>query len=132
MSLSDPYDSGPSDPAEWSSNCHCHLPVDDMEPLTADAKPYREASLSCLRVLIAVDAFMHSSRDPRLAWCVVSKTLELHSLAGISVRELAHQLGVAVSTVVRALARFREMAGLDAGEGCQLIGLPARAPGARE
>jgi hypothetical protein len=124
MPLSDPYASGSCDPAQWAINSYCPDPLAGLEPIAETPNPYRDYSWSCLRILLAVDAFITSSRDPRLAWYAVVFTLKLGSLPrGMSGAELAKAIGVAPAAVSRSVSRFREMAGLDSPEEARAFGL---------
>ena len=54
----------------------------------------REAALDCLRTLLAIDAYMADSENPRLSWVTVALTFDLTSIRGLSLTEIASQLGV--------------------------------------
>ena len=54
-----------------------------------------------------------NASDPRLAWTAIALTFSLTLDRGLSVTEIAGQMGVSPLTLSRATARFREMAGLD-------------------
>jgi hypothetical protein len=117
-----------SDPADWQINSYCPDPLAGLEPVAETSNPYRDASLNCMKVLLAVDLFMDSSPDPRLAWYTIALFLRLYPLPrDMSVRELAKALGVSDADMRRSVSRFREIAGLDSAEGRHLVRIASRA-----
>ena len=116
MKHRDPYSGAGkfSDPADWGAAYVGPSQIDEIEPREDTISPYREAALSHLRTLLAIDEFMTVSENPRAAWITVAITFDLTSTRGLSVTEIAGQMGVSPSTLrCDATARFREMAGLD-------------------
>jgi hypothetical protein len=107
------FDSEFNDPAIWNVASHTEHPIDILEPLPDARDPYRAAALDHLRVLLAIDAFMTDSENPRLAWITVAITFNLTSVRQLSVSGIANQLGVSAATLRCSMAKFLEMAGLD-------------------
>jgi hypothetical protein len=83
-----------SDIADSDLASYTAHPIDELEPLLDDPDPYQAASLDHLRVLLAIDAYMMDSENPRLAWITVAITFDLTSTRGLSVTEIAGQMGV--------------------------------------
>jgi hypothetical protein len=111
----DPYSGAAKfhDPADWDAACVGPSQIDEIEPLDdVAATPYRAAALSHLRVLLAIDEYMSTSSDVRLAWITVAITFDLTSVRGWTEVQIANHLGVSPSTLRCATERFREMAGL--------------------
>jgi Trp operon repressor len=86
-----------------------------MEPLPDEPNEYRQAALYHLQIMLAVDDFITVAQDARLAVVAVAVVLGWPSTRGLSIGNIADQLGVSVTTITRACARFREMSGLAAG-----------------
>ncbi len=87
-------------------------------------RPYRDAALSHLRTLLAIDEFMTNAEKSAIrvdGWTVCSIVFDLTSVRDLSLAEIANQLGVSAATMSRATARFREMAGLDAAGSVRAI-----------
>jgi hypothetical protein len=59
-----------------------------------------------------VDEYLTAAQDARFAAIVVAIVLGWPSTRGLTVPEIARQLGVSTPTITRACTRFREMAGL--------------------
>jgi hypothetical protein len=87
-------------------------PCDEIEPPPDAPNDYRQAALYHLQLLYAVDRYMETAPDARLAIIAISITLGWPSTRGLTVPEIAGQLGVSAATITRACARFREMSGL--------------------
>lgn len=68
-----------------------------------------------------IDTFMMDSEDPRLVWITVAITFHLTSIRGLSVTEIAGQMGVSAATVSRATAEFKRLANLDPAGSIQAI-----------
>lgn len=66
-------------------------------------------------MLLAIDEFMATASDPRLAWVTVSVVLDLTSIRVLSLTEIASQMGVSPAALRCATAKFREMVGLESG-----------------
>jgi hypothetical protein len=103
-----------NDPADWSTCLTSETAVDVLEPLPEPVNPYRQAALTHFRVLLAVDAFMTESEDPRLAWISIAVTANLHSVHGRSPGEICSEMGVAEEDLERSVVQFRALAGIAA------------------
>ena len=57
--------------------------------------------------MFAIDRFIEAAEDARLAVVAVALVLGWPSTRGLTVPEIAEQLGVSTSTITRACARFR-------------------------
>jgi hypothetical protein len=102
------------DPATWDAASYSAHPIDSIEPLSDEPNPYREAALHHLGLIYSIDEYLTEAKDARFAAIVVAIVLGWPSTRGLTVPEIAGQLGVSVLTISRACAGFREMAGLDA------------------
>jgi hypothetical protein len=100
---------GSSDPAEWNSASYSDHPIDTLEPLPDYPNAYREAAIGCLKVLHAMDDFLTAADDKRAGWIAVAIVLKLTSTRGLSVADIAHQLGCSATTIGRYAARFASM-----------------------
>jgi hypothetical protein len=111
-----------NDPGEWRKASYNHHPCDDFEPLPDIPNPYREAAIYHLQLMFAVDDFVTAAPDARVAVVAVAVVLGWPSARGLSVGNIAGQLGCSLSTLTRSIARFKTMAGLDtAGGGVRFI-----------
>jgi hypothetical protein len=106
------------DPASWNRASYNHHPRDDFEPLPDAANDYRQAAVH-LQLMFAVDEFVTAAPDARVA--VVAVVLGWPSARGLSVRNIAGQLGCSQTTITQACARFREMSGRDSSGGVRFI-----------
>jgi hypothetical protein len=112
------FDRGPEsdvDPATWNRASYNHHPCDDLEPIDLVPNSYREAALHFLGIMYAIDQFWETAPDARAAAVAVAIVLQWPSTRGLSVPEIAGQLGTTPATIARACARFSEIAGLHAG-----------------
>ena len=114
-------DSEFNDPGGWNKASYFDDPIDSIEPLPDAPNDYRQAALYHLRIMLAVDRFITAADDARLAVVAVSIALGWPSTRGLTVPEIAEQLGTTPATITRACTRFREMSGL-AGGGVRFIG----------
>jgi hypothetical protein len=87
------------------------------EPLPDVPNPYREAALYHLQIMLACDEFVTGAQDARLAVVSVAITLGWPSARGLTLGNVADQLGCSLSTLTRSIARFKELAGLGASAG---------------
>jgi hypothetical protein len=101
-----------NDASTWNRASYNHHPCDDFEPLPDAPNHYRAAALYHLRIMLAVDEFITAAEDARFAVIVVAVTLQLPSVRGLSIGDIAGQLECSPATITRACTRFREMAGL--------------------
>jgi hypothetical protein len=107
-----------SDPSAW--DCASYTP--DMcaemgEPLPDVQSDYRTAAQTHIATLKAIDVFMATASNPRLAWITVALTFDLTSVRGLSLTEIAGEMGVSPQTLSRSTAKFQELAGLDPATG---------------
>lgn len=96
-------------------------PIDSIEPIDPAPNGYRSAALAYLKVMLAVDEFITAAEDVRGAVVAVAIVLGWPSTRGLSVGDIAGQFGCSRTTISRACARFREMAGLDSAGGVRFI-----------
>jgi hypothetical protein len=105
-------------PASWNRTSYTPDFLAELgEPLPDKPNGYRQAAIYHLQLMFAVDEFLIAAQDARLAVAVV---LGWPSTRGLSIGNIADQLGVSATTITRACARFREMSGL-AGGGVRFI-----------
>jgi hypothetical protein len=110
-----------NDPATWNkASCSPDL-LDEIEPLPDPVNGYRQAAIYHLQLMFVVDDFVTAAEDARLAVVACAICLGWPSTRGMTVPEIASQLGVSTSTMGRACARFREMAGLGSAGGVRFI-----------
>jgi len=103
------------DPSGWNRASYESHPIDSIEPIDLAPNGYRQAALYHLELMFAVDRFVEAAPDARLA--VVAVVLGWPGARGLTVPEIAEQLGCSPATITRACARFREMSGLDSAGG---------------
>lgn len=106
-----------NDPSDWRRASYESHPVDSTEPLSDIPNPYREAAIYHLQIMLAFDEFVTGAQDARLAVVSVAVVLGWPSIRGLTVPDLADQLGCSLSTLTRSIARFKTMAGLDSNGG---------------
>jgi hypothetical protein len=112
-----------SDPAGWNRASYTpDLLAELGEPLPEAPNGYREAALYHLRLMYSCDEFLAAAPDSRVAIVAVAVVLGWPSARGLSVGNIADQLGCSLSTLTRSIARFKTMAGL-AGGGFVSFGL---------
>ena len=109
-----------SDPAGWDRASYSAHPIDSIEPLPEVSNPYRAAALFHLELMYSVDRFLEDAEDARLAITAISLVLGWPSVRGLSISNIAAQLGVSAANITRSMTKFREMSGLVAG-GIQFI-----------
>ena len=81
-------------PAEWDKACTGpNVVIDELEPMVDEPTSYRRAAQSWLELLKAIDIWLATSSDTRLAWVSVAITLNLTSTRGMASAEIARQLG---------------------------------------
>jgi hypothetical protein len=102
-------DSDFNDPGGWNKASYFDDPIDSIEPLPDVPNDYRAAAIYHLQLLFAVDEFITTAPDARVA---VAVTLQWPSVRGLTVPEIAEQLGCSPATIPRACTKFREIAGL--------------------
>jgi hypothetical protein len=112
-----------NDPGGWDKASYSAHPIDSMEPLSGEPNPYREAALYHLQLMYAVDEFLTAAEDSRLAVVAVAVVFGWPSTRGLTLGNIADQLGCSLSTLSRSIARFKAMAGLElVGDGVRFIG----------
>jgi len=74
----DPYSDAAkfSDPADWDNDCVEPNQIHEIEPLPEVQSDYRIAALTHMATLKAIDLFMSTASDPRLAWTTVSARVQ--------------------------------------------------------
>ena len=105
------------DPATWLKASYSHHPCDDFEPLPYTPNSYRQAALYHLKIILAVDEFITAAEDSRLAVVAVAVVLGWPSARGLTLGNIADQLGCSLSTLTRSIARFKALAGLGVSAG---------------
>jgi hypothetical protein len=118
------------DAAEWTSASYWPDPLANLDPLDNAASPYREAAIGRLRLLWVIDEFLTAADDPRLGWVAVAVALRLTSARGLTVANIAGQLGCSPTTINRYISRFAKMADLDLGGDLQSVRPNSRSNGA--
>jgi hypothetical protein len=93
-----------------------------LEPIELAPNGYRQAALYHLQIMLAVDEFITSAPDARVAVVAVAVVLGWPSARGLSVGNIADQLGCSLSTLTRSIARFKTMTGLNSAGGVRFIG----------
>jgi hypothetical protein len=111
-----------NDPAEWNTASYSDHPIDTLELLPDYPNAFRAAAIGCLKVLSAMDDFLIDADDPRAGWIAVAIVLKLTSVRGLSVADIAHQLGCSPTTINRYTAKFASMIN---DSGVQFIGWAA-------
>ena len=109
------------DPAGWNRASYSAHPIDSIEPISYEPNSYRAAALYHLQLMFCIDAFITAAPDARVAVCRVSVVLGWPSTRGLTVPEIAEQLGVSASTITRACARFKTLVGLNSAGGVRFI-----------
>jgi hypothetical protein len=71
--------------------------------------------------MYAVDDFITAAEDARFAVIVVAVVLGWPSTRGLTVPEIAGQLGCTTATLTRSIARFKTLAGLNSAGGVRFI-----------
>jgi len=117
-------DSDFCDPSGWNRASYESHPCDEIEPIDLAPNGYRQAAIYHLQIMLAIDEYVSAAEDARLAVIAVAVTLKWPSVRGLSVGNIAGQLGASATAIARACARFREMAGLgvSAGGGVRFVG----------
>ena len=106
-----------NDRAQWDRASYSAHPIDSIEPIDLAPNGYRSAALAYLKLMWTVDEYLAAAADARFAVIVVAIVLGWPSTRGLTVTEIAGQIGCSPVTITRACARFKTMAGLDSGGG---------------
>ena len=102
-----------NDCADWNKASYTPDFLAELgEPLPEAPNGYRAAAIYHLQLMFAVDEFLTASPDARVAVVAVAVVLGWPSARGLSVGNIADQLGCSPSTLTRSIARFKTMAGL--------------------
>lgn len=104
------------DPASWSKASYTPDFLAELgEPLPDVVNGYRAAAIYHLQLMFAVDEFVTAAEDSRLAIVAVAVVLGWPSARGLTLGNIADQLGCSLSTLTRSIARFKTMANLSGG-----------------
>jgi hypothetical protein len=114
-------DSDFNDPAGWNKAAYFDDPIDSIEPLPDISNPYREAAIYHLQLMYAVDQFLETAPDARVAVVAVAVVLGWPSARGFTLGNITDQLGCWPSTLTRSIARFKAIAGLGSAGGVRFI-----------
>jgi hypothetical protein len=106
-----------NDPSTWNKSSYEAHPVDSLEPLPDIPNGYRQAALYHLKIMLACDEFVTGAEDSRLAIVAVAVVLGWPSARGLTLGDIADQLGCSPATLTRSIARFKTMAGLGVSVG---------------
>ena len=102
-----------NDPAGWNRASYTpDLLAELGEPLPEAPNGYRAAAIYHLQLMYAVDGFITSATDARVAVVAVAVVLGWPSARGLTVGNIADQLGCSPATLTRSIARFKTIAGL--------------------
>jgi hypothetical protein len=102
------------DPSGWNRASYTpDILAEIGEPLAEKPNGYRAAAIHYLGIIYAVDEFLTAAPDARVAVVAVAVVLGWPSARGLSIGNIAGQLGVSAATMTRSMAKFRELAGLD-------------------
>lgn len=93
-----------------------------MEPLSDEPNPYRAAAIYHLQLMYVVDEFVTAAPDARLGIIAVAVTLHWPSVRGLTVGNIADQVGCMPAALIRSIARFKTMTGLDSAGGGSGVG----------
>ena len=117
-------DSEFNDPGGWNKASYFDDPIDSIEPLPEAPNDYRQAALAHLQLMYAVDEFILAATDARVAVVSVAVVLGWPSARGLSISNIANQLGCTTAALTRSIARFKTLAGLgvSAGGGVRFVG----------
>ena len=114
-------DSDFCDPSDWTRASYSAHPIDEIEPIDLTPNGYRAAALAYLKVMLAVDEFVMMAPDARVAVVAVAVVLGWPSARGLSISNIANQLGCTPAALTRSIARFKTLAGLDSDGSIQRI-----------
>ena len=110
------------DPARWNRASYTpDLLAELGEPLPDVPNEYRQAAIYYLGIMLAVDQFLETAPDTRVAVVAVAVVLGWPSARGFTLGDITDQLGCSPSTLTRSIARFKALAGLDSADGVRFI-----------
>ena len=111
-----------NNPGEWNKASYTpDLLAEIGEPLPEVPNGYRAAAIYHLGLMYVVDEFLTASPDARLAVVAVAVAFGWPSARGLTLGNIADQLGCSLSTLTRCIARFKTMAGLNSADGVRFI-----------
>ena len=111
-----------NDPGGWNRASYTpDLLAELGEPMPDVVNGYRAAALHHLGIMYAVDEFILAAPDARVAVVAVAIVLGWPSARGLSISNIADQLGCSPAALTRSIARFKAMAGLDSEGGIQRV-----------
>jgi hypothetical protein len=111
-----------NDPSGWNRASYTADFLAELgEPLPEAPNGYRAAAIYHLQLMYAVDEFLTVAPDARVAVVAVAVVLGWPSIRGLTVPDIAGQLGCSPATLTRSIARFKTMAGLDSAGGVRFI-----------
>jgi hypothetical protein len=110
-----------NDPSTWQKASYDRHPCDDLEPIDLAPNGYRQAALTYLNLMWTVDEFITAAEDARLAVVAVAVVLGWPSARGLSIGNIAGQLGCTPAALTRSIARFKAIAGLDSAGGVRFV-----------
>jgi hypothetical protein len=107
-----------NNPGEWNKASYTpDILAEIGEPLPEVPNSYRQAAIYHLRLMYAVDEFLTAAEDSRLAVVAVAVAFNWPSARGLTLGNIADQLGCSLSTLTRSIARFKLLAGLGSAGG---------------
>jgi hypothetical protein len=107
-----------NNPGEWNKASYTPDYIADIgEPLPEPVNGYRAAALHHMQLMYAVDEFLTAAEDSRLAVVAVAVAFNWPSARGLTLGNIADQLGCSLSTLTRSIARFKAIAGLGVSAG---------------
>jgi hypothetical protein len=110
------------DCADWNRASYTpDLLAELGEPIPDAPNGYRQAALAFLHVMATIDGFILAGSDTRVALVVVAIALRWPSVRGLSIDNIANQLGCTPAALTRSIARFKTMAGLNSAGGVRFI-----------
>jgi hypothetical protein len=118
-------DSDTCDPSQWNRASYTPDILAELgEPLPEVPNGYREAALYHLRLMYAVDEFLMAAPDARVGVVAVAVVMGWPSARGLSISNIAGQLGCTTAALTRSIAQFKTLAGLgvSAGGGVRFVG----------
>jgi hypothetical protein len=85
----------------------------DWRPLPEVPNGYRAAAVDHLQLMYAVDEYLSESKTPDSRPSLSASPLVGRAPTALPCPRLPQQLGIGTPAIIRACAKFREMAGLD-------------------
>jgi hypothetical protein len=111
-----------NDPGGWNKALYTpDLFAELGEPLPEAVNGYRQAALHFCRIMFCIDEFITTAPDARIGVVAIAVVLGWPSARGLSIGDIAGQLGCSPPTITRACARFRQLANLNSAGGVRFI-----------